>query len=72
MITDKYGRSITDSRVNDAREFYGLSTDTPKPTGKLANGLDIPNGAAFLEIDTGDLYLYDAENEEWNLLGGDE
>ena len=71
MITDKYGRSITDARVNDARELYGLSTDT-KPTGKLANGLDIPNAAAFLEIDTGDLYLYDAENEEWNLLGGDE
>ena len=43
-------------------ELRGLSTDT-KPT-KLANG-DIENGSVFIAIDTQEIYLYDAENEEW-------
>lgn len=37
--------------------FYGLSADT-KPTN--AN-----NGSLFIEIDTGNVYSFDAENEEW-------
>ncbi len=36
-----------------------LSTDT-KPTGGR-----IANGSILMEMDTGTLYLYDAENEEW-------
>ena len=42
--------------------YVGLSTDT-KPTSSTT-----PNGAAFVEIDTGDGYLYDAENETWHAL----
>lgn len=40
--------------------FYGLSTDS-KPTE------EVPNGAAFVEMDTSRMYLFDAENTEWIL-----
>lgn len=44
-------------------ELRGLSEDT-KPTEY--NGKKIANGSAFIEIDTGKVYLYDIESEEWN------
>lgn len=44
-------------------ELRGLSTDT-KPTE--IKGKKIDNGSVFLEVDTGDVFLYDLENEEWN------
>ena len=37
--------------------FVGLSTDT------LPDGC--PNGSRYYCIDTGDTYLYDAENDKW-------
>ena len=43
-------------------EFRGLSTDE-KPTEY--NGKKIANGSAFIEIDTGTVYLFDIESEEW-------
>lgn len=46
--------------------YKGLSTDT-KPTG------NIKNGTAFVEMDTGKLYFYDAEGSQWrefNSQGG--
>ncbi len=43
------------------REYTGLSTDE-KPTD------DIPNGSTFLEMDTSDVYAYDAENAQWRKL----
>lgn len=43
-------------------ELRGLSTDT-KPT--TINGENIDNGSTFIEIDTGKIYFYDLENEEW-------
>lgn len=39
-----------------ALDFRGLSTDT-KPNA--------PNGSTFLEIDTGNLFCYDAGNQIW-------
>lgn len=42
------------------QRFHGLSTDT-KPTG-------CSNGSVFFEMDTGLVYLYDAENIEWNVI----
>ena len=53
MITMKPGNYIN--------EYYGLSTDT-KPTDPY-----LPNASIFYEMDTGDIYLYDAANEEWVL-----
>ena len=39
-------------------ELRGLSTDT-KPTE------DVENGTIFIEIDTGKIYMFDLENEQW-------
>lgn len=57
----------------------GLSSDT-KPTA--TNGEEIvfasspltkldavPNGAAIIEMDTGTVYLYDADGDEWKAWG---
>lgn len=41
-----------------ALEYRGLSTDS-KPTEGVING------AAFIEIDTGKVYLFDATGAEW-------
>lgn len=41
----------------------GLSTDT-KPVDKF-DGMAIPNGSIYTEIDTGDKYMFDAENKAW-------
>ena len=43
--------------------LYGLSTDE-KPT-ETYQGLDIPNGAKFFEMDTKEIKFYDAENSIW-------
>lgn len=53
-------------------EIRGKSTET-KPTGEVtitgtAYTVTIGEGDTFLEIDTGDLYVYDGA--EWGLLGG--
>lgn len=43
-------------------EFRGLSTEE-KPTEW--DGKKIDNGSSYIEIDTKDIYFYDAESEEW-------
>lgn len=48
-------------------ELYGKSTDV-KPIGEL-EGMSIPNGSSYFEIDTIKLYFYDAETSSW--IGGD-
>ena len=50
MVTHKTGGGITN-------EYYGLSTDQ-KPESP-------PNASTFYEIDTGELYMYDAAGEKW-------
>lgn len=42
--------------------YFGLSTDT-KPTSAST-----PNGASFVEIDTGAGFLFDAKGKEWHEL----
>lgn len=49
---------VYDQWIHDVR---CLSTDT-KPTEHIANG------STCLEIDTGDLYVFDAENGVWNAI----
>lgn len=46
-------------------ELRGLSTDN-KPTA--INGRSIDNGSQFIEIDTGKVYLFDAENQQWKEI----
>ena len=41
----------------DALDYRGLSTDE-KPT-------DTANGATFIEIDTGDIYMFDETSGQW-------
>ena len=43
--------------------LVGLSTDIPKPT-------NAGNGWIFSEIDTGKIYIYDAENSTWREWSG--
>ena len=42
-------------------EYRGLSTDE-KPTE------DVINGAIFIEIDTGKVYMFDGEGTEWKEI----
>ena len=44
-------------------EFRGLSTDT-KPTE--LDGETIINGSVFIEIDTGSVFVFDENGQEWN------
>ena len=44
-------------------EIRGLSTDT-KPTE--LNDETITNGSVFIEIDTGSVFVFDENGQEWN------
>ena len=46
-------------------ELRGLSTDE-KPT--TLDGANMDNGAVFVEMDTGKIYMYDQENEQWKEM----
>ena len=46
-------------------ELRGLSDDN-KPT--QIDGRLLANGSSFVEIDTGDMYLYDLSNNAWNKI----
>ena len=51
--------SCKDGNVKEI-EIRGLSTDR-KPT-------DVCNGTIFIEINTGDIYMYDLENKIWQKI----
>lgn len=46
-------------------EIKGLSTDN-KPT--TINSVNIPNGTVFIEIDTGKIYMFDAQGLLWKEI----
>ena len=48
---------LNTAQANRPHNYYGLSTDV-KP--ESAN-----NGSRYIEMDTGKLYLFDAESAEW-------
>lgn len=54
--------SITKTDIKNSTtliaEYRGLSTDT-KPTENIGNG------SSFIEMDTGKIYFYNAETEQW-------
>lgn len=60
LSADQQFKMVTEtgSKMQGTIEYRGLSTDT-KPT-------DCINGAAFIEIDTGKVYLFDADAGTWN------
>lgn len=57
MITKYANKTTTSAEVVNV-QYYGLSTDT-KPT------IEVPNGSAFIEMDTGKLYFFDAAGASW-------
>lgn len=59
--TNQYTNS--DNRQVATYEFRGDSTDT-KPTADGDNIIE--NGSVFIEIDTGTVFIYSRDNEEWN------
>lgn len=50
-----------------AHEYAALSTDT-KYTRATHPNINVPNGSACLEMDTGDIYLYDKDNDQWRKI----
>ena len=70
----KYGALSGGEKYNtNILEIDGLSTDTKSITTFIEYGVDgreigrtnIENGSTFTEIDTGKLFMYDAENVTW-------
>ena len=64
MITI-YKQKDKDNNTKMEVELRGLSTDT-KP--KTIKGAIVDNGSVFIEINTGKLFMYDLENEEWKEI----
>ena len=64
MITIAKTEKFEDDKI--LVELRGLSTDGEKPT-EIGNKT-IQNGSIFIEIDTGKMYMYDLENEEWKEI----
>lgn len=60
--------TLTDKNEKEI-EVRGLSLDS-KPTTITIDGEEQPlaNGTTFIEINTGKIYLYDAENEQWREM----
>lgn len=51
---------ITYIPMNPHHQYVGLSTDS-KP-------MNLDNGATFLEMDTGEIYFFDKENNMWRAM----
>ena len=67
---------ITLSNVNNFNRtlsFFGLSSDT-KPTGIFVQDevsrYSVTNGSVFVEIDTGDEYMFDDASDTWVKIDG--
>lgn len=63
-------KSVKENGVYMTTEFRGLSTDT-KPTtytDENAQEFIVDNGSVFIELDTGDVYGYDLDSQDWNEL----
>lgn len=64
MITiNKYNENSNATHM----ELVGLSTDE-KPIAVAENNTVIGNGSTFFAMDTGDVFIYDAENKIWHLI----
>lgn len=60
MITiNKIGNTVSIPQL----ELWGKSSDV-KPIGEY-QGVPIPNGSIFIELDTGDSYFFDEETHTW-------
>lgn len=63
MVTTRYSSGVIN--IFNKVELSGLSTDT-KPTHiPEMTTVELPNGAEYIEIDTGKRYLFDKESSIW-------
>lgn len=64
MISIYQNRNMSTTGEGEEKEIQirGLSTDT-KPTTLGDN--DMPNGAIFLEINTGKIFFFDGDSKTW-------
>lgn len=56
-------KATTASDGSAILELRGKSTDT-KPT-ETCEGFNVGNGSTFYEINTGDIYMFDADADAW-------
>ena len=61
-VNKKERERIVGENIYELIEFSGNSEDT-KPTENGERLVD--NGSVFIEVDTGKIFFYDLENEEW-------
>lgn len=61
-VNKKERERIVGENIYQLIEFSGNSEDT-KPTEDGTRKVD--NGSIFIEVDTGKIFLYDLENEQW-------
>lgn len=54
---------VGDKSNDRVLELSGLSTDV-KPIGEV-DGVKLVNGSTFFEMDTCNVFMYDAENQRW-------
>lgn len=58
MITQD-GQFVTDGNISETNNtYYGLSSDVKPKKG-------IGNGSCFIEMNTGKIYFFDEEHEQW-------
>lgn len=60
----KLANTENNPMIPRSAELVGLSTDT-KPTG-----MSVGNGWTYIEMDTGKVFFYDAESENWLEFAG--
>ncbi len=58
MVTGYKESIVQNGTHGSSTTFYVLSTDTKRTESVL-------NGSCFIEMDTGKVYFFDAENGEW-------
>lgn len=67
-ITKTDNIKVLSAKTNERQvvaELRGLSTDTkPENIGDII----IDNGSIFIEIDTGNIYMYSLDTKTWNKI----
>lgn len=56
----------TKLKVDGEYIFAELSANSDDTKPVEQDGRKIDNGSSLIEVDTGKIYLYDLENQEWN------
>ncbi len=58
---------LTVADIANAHDYRGLDKDLEN-LKKVIDKQKIGNGSTFLNIETGDVYFYDSENDEWHKI----